>query len=163
MNINNLILLKCILSLLASSARPEAAPNPEVSPEPVGSQQVTASDYRRRKTEGLEELGSSSSLPRKDNSVKRSFKDGGGQPTKDEVGSGQPTKSILDFLGIFDTRKFFYIPSERRAGEEEEREGEGILDSISRWWTGTKKSAQELSNFATADLQSAVRRRDFSV
>jgi hypothetical protein len=98
----------------------------------LGSQQLPASEYRQRKVEGL---GSASSLEdgsvsRKDNSVKRSFKD---EAAATAAAGG--TKSILDFLGIFDTRRFFYIPSERRTGVEA-GDQQGILDSISRWWEG---------------------------
>ena len=39
-------------------------------------------------------------------------------------------KSILDFLGIFDTRRFFYIPTERADKDD------GILEIISRMLRG---------------------------
>lgn len=49
-----------------------------------------------------------------------------------DSGGGGGQKSILDFLGIFDTRRFFYIPTERQA-ETAAGEGEGILDSLASW------------------------------
>ena len=39
-------------------------------------------------------------------------------------------KSILDFLGIFDTRRFFYIPTERMDKDD------GILEIISKMLRG---------------------------
>jgi hypothetical protein len=53
---------------------------------------------------------------------------GHGDVVRTAAAAGQ--KSILDFLGIFDTRRFFYIPSERTEQEEEE---EGILESLAKW------------------------------
>jgi hypothetical protein len=53
---------------------------------------------------------------------------GHGDVVRTAATAGQ--KSILDFLGIFDTRRFFYIPSERTEQEEEE---EGILESLAKW------------------------------
>ena len=61
--------------------------------------------------------------PPPEKSVKRSF-----QPPPKSL----EKKSILDFLGIFDTRKFFYIPTERK----DEGPEEGILDIISNFISG---------------------------
>ena len=55
----------------------------------------------------------------------------GGPLLRADGGSGGGQKSILDFLGIFDTRRFFYIPSERSGDEEEEEEG--ILETLAKW------------------------------
>ena len=63
-----------------------------------------------------------------------SGRSGGGQVERTRGGGGTGSsasqKSSLDLLGIFDTRRFFYIPSERTGAEEE---GDGILETLARW------------------------------
>jgi hypothetical protein len=58
---------------------------------------------------------------------------GGGQTQRTDRGStaAAAQKSSLDLLGIFDTRRFFYIPTKRVEAEEEK--GDGILETLAKW------------------------------